>query len=62
MLTLLDVHTRKVLAYSFDWNMKQNKVISLYAGLIDKGQLPKEPSLEVITASQFIAANAMEYL
>ena len=62
LLTLLDVHTRKVLAYSFDWNMKQNKVIELYAGLIDKGQLPEGTIIRSDNGSQFIAANVREYL
>jgi putative transposase len=62
LLTLLDVHTRKVLAYSFDWNMKQDKVIELYAGLIDKGQLPEGTIIRSDNGSQFIAARVREYL
>jgi putative transposase len=62
LLTLLDVHTRKVLAYSFDWNMKQDKVIELYAGLIDKGQLPEGAIIRSDNGSQFIATKVREYL
>lgn len=62
LLTLLDVHTRKVLAYSFDWNMKQDKVIELCAGLIDEGQLPEGTIIRSDNGSQFIAAKVREYL
>jgi putative transposase len=41
LLSLLDVHTRKVLAHEFAWQMKQEQVIRLYANLIDQGQLPE---------------------
>ena len=62
LLTLLDVHTRKVLAYRFDWNMKQDKVIELYAGLIDEGLLPEGTIIRSDNGSQFIAARLREYL
>ncbi len=62
LLTLLDVHTRKVLAYSFDWNMKQHKVIELYARLIDEGKLPEGTIIRSDNGSQFIAANVRQYL
>ena len=41
LLTLLDVHTRRVLAREFAWNMKKDQVINLYAVLVDQGQLPE---------------------
>ena len=62
LLTLLDVHTRKVLDYSFGWNMKQDKVIELYAGLIDEGLLPEGTIIRSDNGSQFIAAKVREYL
>lgn len=62
LLTLLDVHTRKVLAYSFGWNMKQDKVIELYAGLIDEGLLPEGTIIRSDNGSQFIATKVREYL
>lgn len=62
LLTLLDVHTRKVLDYSFGWNMKQDKVIELYAGLIDEGQLPEGTIIRSDNGSQFIATKVREYL
>lgn len=62
LLTLLDVHTRKVLAYEYDWNMKKDQVINLYASLVDHGQLPEGTIIRSDNGSQFLARQVREYL
>ena len=62
LLTLLDVHTRKVLAHQLAWNIKQQQVIDLCAILIDQGQLPAHTIIRSDNGSQFIAARLREYL
>ena len=42
--------------------MKQNKVIELYARLINEGQLPEGTIIRSDNGSQFIAAHVREYL
>lgn len=62
LLTLLDVHTRKVLAHQLAWNIKHQQVIDLFAILIDQGQLPAQTTIRSDNGSQFIAARLREYL
>lgn len=62
LLTLLDVHTRRVLAYDLAWNMKKDQVINLYAGLVDQGQLPEGTIIRCDNGSQFLAGKVREYL
>ena len=62
LLTLLDVHTRKVLAHQLAWNIKHQQVIDLFAGLIDQGQLPAQTIIRSDNGSQFIAEKLREYL
>lgn len=62
LLTLLDVHTRKVLAHELAWNMKKDQVINLYACLVDQGQLPEGTIIRSDNGSQFLAKKVREYL
>jgi transposase InsO family protein len=62
LLTLLDVHTRRVLAREFAWNMKKDQVINLYAVLVDQGQLPEGTIIRSDNGSQFLAGKVREYL
>ena len=62
LLTLLDVHTRKVLAYQLAWNIKHQQVIDLFATLVDRGQLPVQTIIRSDNGSQFIAQRLREYL
>ena len=52
LLTLLDVHTRKVLAHQLAWNIKQQQVIDLFAVLVDQGQLPAQTIIRSDNGSQ----------
>lgn len=62
LLTLLDVHTRKVVAYQLGWNIKQQQVIDLFATLVDQGQLPAQTIIRSDNGSQFIAQRLRQYL
>ncbi|MEM6845701.1 MAG: DDE-type integrase/transposase/recombinase [Bacteroidota bacterium] len=67
LLTLLDVHTRKVLAHQLAWNLKHQQVIDLFATLrfpagIDQGQFPAQTIIRSDNGSQFIAQRLREYL
>ena len=62
LLTLLDVHTRKVLAHQLAWNIKHQQVIDLFASLTDQGQLPAQTIIRSDNGSQFIAQRLCEYL
>jgi transposase InsO family protein len=62
LLSLLDVHTRRVLAHQLAWNMKKDQVIRLYASLVDQGQLPEGTIIRSDNGSQFLARQVREYL
>ncbi len=62
LLTLLDVHTRKVLTHQLGWNIKHQQVINLFATLVDQGQLPAHTIIRSDNGSQFIAVRLREYL
>lgn len=62
LLTLIDVHTRKVLAYYFGWHIKSDAVMQTCASLIDTNVLSKGVVIRSDNGSVFIAQQVRNYL
>ena len=62
LLSVIDVHTRKILGYKLDWNMKQNAVIELLSEIIEKYGVAAEMVIRSDNGSQFIANSVREYI
>lgn len=62
LLTLLDIHTRKVLGYRFALSIKQKQVIDLCDSLMELGLLPEGVVIRSDNGSQFIARKVREHL
>ena len=62
LLSIIDVHTRKILKDYFSFNIKQNHVIDLLSTLFDEYNYPESVVIRSDNGSQFIAKNVREYL
>lgn len=62
LLSIIDVHTRRILKYYFSFNIKQNPVIDLLSRLFDEYKYPENGAIRSDNGSQFIAKNVREYL
>lgn len=62
LLSVIDVHTRRILANLFSHSIKQKQVIELLAELFMNHQYPDSIVIRSDNGSQFIAENVREYL
>ena len=62
LLSVIDVHTRKILGYKLDWKMKQDAVIVLLSEIVEKYGIAAEMVIRSDNGSQFIANSVREYI
>lgn len=62
LLTVIDVHTRKVLADLFSFSIRQKHVIELLSSLFELYNIPQGIVIRSDNGSQFLAGNLREYL
>ena len=62
LLSIIDVHTRRILKDYFSFNIKQNQVIALLSELFENYDYPNNVVIRSDNGSQFIAKNVREYL
>jgi transposase InsO family protein len=62
LLSIIDVHTRRILKDYFSFNIKQNHVIDLLSTLFDEYNYPENVVIRSDNGSQFIAKSVREYL
>jgi putative transposase len=62
LLSVIDVHTRRILKDFFSFNIKQNQVIALLSELFENYDYPNNVVIRSDNGSQFIAKNVREYL
>jgi putative transposase len=62
LLSVIDVHTRRILKDYFSFTIKQNDVIALLSGLFEDYNHPDSVVIRSDNGSQFIAKNVREYL
>jgi putative transposase len=62
LLSIIDVHTRRILADYFSHTIKQKQVIELVSGLLDTYNYPGNIVIRSDNGSQFIAKKVREYL
>lgn len=62
LLSVIDVHTRRILTDLFSYSIKQKQVIGLLAELFMNYQYPDNIVIRSDNGSQFIAKNVREYL
>ena len=62
LLSVIDVHTRRILADLFSYSIKQKQVIELLAELFMNHLYPENIVIRSDNGSQFIAKNVREYL
>lgn len=62
LLSIIDVHTRRILKDYFSFNIKQNHVIALLSQLFESYDYPENVVIRSDNGSQFIAKNVREYL
>jgi len=62
LLSIIDVHTRKILTDYFSFNIKQNHVIDLLSSLFQGLDYPESVVIRSDNGSQFIAKSVREYL
>lgn len=62
LLSVIDVHTRRILTDLFSYSIKQKQVIELLAELFMNHQYPENIVIRSDNGSQFIAKNVREYL
>jgi putative transposase len=62
LLSIIDVHTRRILKDYFSFNIKQNHVIDLLSTLFDEYNYPESVVIRSDNGSQFIAKSVREYL
>ncbi|WP_425568722.1 DDE-type integrase/transposase/recombinase [Sphingobacterium thermophilum] len=62
LLSVIDVHTRRIVKDYFSFNIKQKQVIELLSELFDELDYPKNAVIRSDNGSQFIAKNVREYL
>lgn len=62
LLSIIDVHTRRILKDYFSFSIRQDKVIGFLCQLLLDYQHPKSVVIRSDNGSQFIAKNVREYL
>ena len=62
LLSIIDVHTRRILKDYFAYTIKQNDVIALLSELFEDCHYPDNVVVRSDNGSQFIAKNVREYL
>jgi len=62
LLSIIDVHTRKILKDLFSWTIKKKDVINLLSNLIDEYQYPENVVIRSDNGSQFITKDVREFL
>lgn len=62
LLSVIDVHTRRILKDYFSFNVKQNQVINLLSELFENYDYPQNVVIRSDNGSQFIAKKVREYL
>ena len=62
LLSVIDVHTRRILKDYFSFNVKQNDVIALLSQLFEDYNYPHSVVIRSDNGSQFIARKVREYL
>ncbi len=62
LLSVIDVHSRRILKDYFSFNIKQNHVIELLSQLLENYDYPKNVVIRSDNGSQFIAIKVREYL
>ena len=62
LLSVIDVHTRRILKDYFSFNVKQNQVIDLLSELFENYDYPQNVVIRSDNGSQFIAKKVREYL
>lgn len=62
LLSVIDVHTRKILTDYFSFNIKQKQVIELLSTLFQTYDYPDDVVIRSDNGSQFIAKKVREYL
>jgi putative transposase len=62
LLSIIDVHTRRILKDYFSFTIKQNHVIELLSRLFEEYQYPENVVIRSDNGSQFIAKSVREYL
>jgi putative transposase len=62
LLSIIDVHTRRVLKDYFSFTIKQNKIITFLSDLFLEYQYPENVVIRSDNGSQFIAKSVREYL
>lgn len=62
LLSVIDVHTRRILKDYFSFNIKQKQVIELLSELFEELDYPENVVIRSDNGSQFIAKNVREYL
>ncbi|WP_157136639.1 IS3 family transposase [Galbibacter orientalis] len=62
LLSVIDVHTRRILKDHFSFSIKQAQVITLLCELFENYEYPESVVIRSDNGSQFIASNVREYL
>ena len=62
LLSIIDVHTRRILKDYFAFSIKQDKVIEFLSGMFEDYEYPESVVIRSDNGSQFIAKNVREYL
>ena len=62
LLSIIDVHTRRILKDYFAFSIKQDKVIEFLSGMFEAYEYPESVVIRSDNGSQFIAKNVREYL
>jgi len=62
LLSIIDVHTRKILKDYFSFSIKQDKVITFLSEVLLEYQYPESVVIRSDNGSQFIAKSVREYL
>lgn len=62
LLSVIDVHTRRILKDYFSFSIKQAQVIALLSDLFESYQYPESVVIRSDNGSQFTASNVREYL
>lgn len=62
LLSIIDVHTRRILKDYFSFSIKQKQVISFLSSVLEEYQHPESVVIRSDNGSQFIAKSVREYL
>jgi len=62
LLSIIDVHTRRILKDYFSFTIKQTHLIAFLSSLFEEYQYPTSVVIRSDNGSQFIAKNVREYL